>query len=150
MWKPLSVRLSIVLPRQMPPNRHPLLPNSGWLLQPVSEGCCRVHNANIQLIPVKSNLYSLVRPSSHSGLQIATLAVCAMPNGSLTSPNGTTPHLRLCPDGKGKGPFVALSRYIESKTRNDKEELYCVKTVLGTTALHQIGTAQFFVGGGVQ
>ena len=48
-----SVRLSIVPPRQMPPNGHPLLPNSGRLLVPVSEGCCRVHNANIQGIHVK-------------------------------------------------------------------------------------------------
>ena len=46
------VRLSIVQPRQMPPNGHPLLPNSGRLLVPVSEGCCRVHNANIQGIHV--------------------------------------------------------------------------------------------------
>ena len=38
--------------RQMPPNGHPLLPNSGRLLVPVSEGCCRVHNANIQGIHV--------------------------------------------------------------------------------------------------
>ena len=48
-----AVRLSIVPPRQMPSNGHPLLPNSGRLLVPVSEGCCRVHNANIQGIHVK-------------------------------------------------------------------------------------------------
>ena len=48
-----AVRLSIVPPRQMPPSGHPLLPNSGRLLVPVSEGCCRVHNANIQGIHVK-------------------------------------------------------------------------------------------------
>ena len=62
-----SVRLSIVPPppHQMPPNGHPLLPNPGRLLRPVSQGCCRVHNADVQFIPVKSNLYSPVRPSSH-------------------------------------------------------------------------------------
>ena len=53
---PAWVRLSIPPPPppcQMPPNGHPLLPNSGRLLAPVSEGCCRVHNANIQGIHVK-------------------------------------------------------------------------------------------------
>ena len=48
-----AVRLFIVPPRQMPPNGHPLLPNSGRLLVPVSEGCCRVHNANMQGIHVE-------------------------------------------------------------------------------------------------
>ena len=94
------VRLSIVPPRQMPPNGHPLLPNPGRLLRPASEGCCQVHNADIQFIPVKSNLYSPVTPSSLSGLQIAILAVCAMPDGSLTlaernnSTPGTVPRLK--------------------------------------------------------
>ena len=40
----------------MPPNGHPLLPNSGRLLVLVPEGCCRVHNANIQDIHVKIQL----------------------------------------------------------------------------------------------
>ena len=48
-----AASLSIVAPHQMLPNGHPLLPNSGRLLVPVSEGCCRVHNANIQVIHVK-------------------------------------------------------------------------------------------------
>ena len=48
-----AVRLSIVPPCQMPPNSHPLLSNSGRLLLAVSEGCCWVHNANIQGIHVK-------------------------------------------------------------------------------------------------
>ena len=37
----------------MPPNGHPRLQNCGLLLVPVSEGCCRVHNADIQAIRVK-------------------------------------------------------------------------------------------------
>ena len=34
----------------MIPNSHPLLPNSGRLLVLVSEECCPVHNAEIQVI----------------------------------------------------------------------------------------------------
>ena len=45
----------------MPPNGHPLLPNPGRLLRPASEGCCRVHDADIQFIPVKSNLKFILR-----------------------------------------------------------------------------------------
>ena len=37
----------------MPQNGYPRLPNCGRLLVPVSEGCYRVHNANIQGIHVK-------------------------------------------------------------------------------------------------
>ena len=48
-----AVRLSIVPPAILPQTAIPLLPNSGRLLVPVSEGCCRIHNANIKGIHVK-------------------------------------------------------------------------------------------------
>ena len=57
------------------PNDHPLLPNSGWLLVSISEGCCWVHNANMY-----SNFYSPLRPCSCSGLEVAILPACAMPD----------------------------------------------------------------------
>ena len=97
----INVRHSIVPPpSQMLPNSHLLFPNSGRLLVPVSEGCCRVHNADIQVIPV--------RPSSCSGLEVTmgcvspgcvcvTQVVCATPHGGRShSPKGTTP----CPRRK--------------------------------------------------
>ena len=37
----------------MLPNDYPPLPDCGRLIVPVSEGCCRVYNADIQIICVK-------------------------------------------------------------------------------------------------
>ena len=51
----------------MPPNRHPLLRNSGRLLRPVSEGCCRVHNADIQFIPIRLLNPATLTPSRICG-----------------------------------------------------------------------------------
>ena len=79
----MSVRLSIVPPSQMPPNGHPLLPNSGRLLVPVSEGCCRVHNANIQGIHVKIQpLFPGEAVLSFEPGGRAILAVSATPMGA--------------------------------------------------------------------
>ena len=90
------VRLSIVPPCQMPPNGHPLLPNSGRLLVPVSEGCCRVHNANIQGIHVKiqplfpGEAVLLFEPGGrHFG------GVCNTNGGRSHSRNRTTQYLHM-------------------------------------------------------
>ena len=80
----------------MPPNSHPLLPNPGRLLVPVSEGYCRVHNADIRGIRVKiqplfpGEAVLLFGPGGcHLG------GVCNADEGGSHWPNGTTEYLHM-------------------------------------------------------